>query len=220
MILFDEDNMPKKIGELTEHLREKEELLRQEIEKRKAAEEALRTTKEKFKQVMKEMPVILFATDEDGSIIFYNREFTRISGYTAREIVGTPKTLRLLFPDDNSTKQDENELLREWKFRSKDGSEKIVAWSNIFRSFPILGWKTWKVGVDITELKNTIDKVKTLSGLLPICANCKNIRDDKGYWNQIEAYIRDHSEAEFSHSICPKCAKNLYPDFDIYDNED
>lgn len=56
-------------------------------------------------------------------------------------------------------------------------------------------------------------KVKTLSGMLPICSSCKNIRDDKGYWSQIEAYIRDHSEAEFSHSVCPECAKQLYPEF-------
>ena len=63
------------------------------------------------------------------------------------------------------------------------------------------------------ELQESLDKVKVLSGLLPICASCKKIRDDKGYWNQIESYIRDHSEAEFSHSICPKCAKELYPDF-------
>lgn len=56
-------------------------------------------------------------------------------------------------------------------------------------------------------------KVKTLSGMLPICSSCKNIRDDKGYWSQIEAYIRDHSEAEFSHSVCPECAKRLYPEF-------
>ena len=63
------------------------------------------------------------------------------------------------------------------------------------------------------NLQKALAKVKTLSGLLPICANCKKIRDDKGYWNQIEAYIRDHSEADFSHSICPECAKNLYPEF-------
>jgi len=63
------------------------------------------------------------------------------------------------------------------------------------------------------NLQDALAEVKRLSGLLPICANCKNIRDDKGYWNQIEAYIRDHSEADFSHSICPECAKNLYPEF-------
>jgi hypothetical protein len=65
----------------------------------------------------------------------------------------------------------------------------------------------------ILELQKTIFQVKTLSGLLPICASCKKIRDDKGYWNQIESYIREHSEAEFSHSMCPDCARRLYPEF-------
>ena len=63
----------------------------------------------------------------------------------------------------------------------------------------------------IEELQDALSKIKTLGGLLPICSACKKIRDDKGYWNQIEAFIRDHTEAEFSHSICPKCAKRLYP---------
>ena len=69
----------------------------------------------------------------------------------------------------------------------------------------------------INELQKALTQVKTLSGLLPICANCKKIRDDKGYWKQIESYIRDHSEADFSHSICPECAKKLYPDLKIYE---
>jgi len=64
----------------------------------------------------------------------------------------------------------------------------------------------------IGELQEALAEVKTLSGLLPICASCKSIRDDQGYWQQIEAYIRDHSEAEFSHSVCPECAKKLYPE--------
>lgn len=62
-------------------------------------------------------------------------------------------------------------------------------------------------------------KIKQLSGLLPICMHCKKIRDDKGYWNQIETYIRDHSQAEFSHSICRECAEKYHPDMDLYDNE-
>ena len=65
------------------------------------------------------------------------------------------------------------------------------------------------------ELQEALAKIKTLSGLLPICASCKKIRDDKGYWNRIETYISDHSEAEFSHSICPECTKKLYPE--LYD---
>jgi PAS domain S-box-containing protein len=63
------------------------------------------------------------------------------------------------------------------------------------------------------KLQLALCKVKLLSGMLPICASCKKIRDDKGYWNQIEEYIRDHSEAEFTHSMCEECAENLYPGF-------
>ena len=65
----------------------------------------------------------------------------------------------------------------------------------------------------IHQLQEALSKVKTLSGLLPICSSCKKIRDDKGYWNQIEDYIREHSPANFSHSICPECTKRLYPEF-------
>lgn len=69
------------------------------------------------------------------------------------------------------------------------------------------------------EKEKALQEVKILSGFLPICASCKKIRDDKGYWNQIESYIRDHSEAEFSHGICPDCAKKLYPDIDLYNDK-
>jgi hypothetical protein len=63
----------------------------------------------------------------------------------------------------------------------------------------------------IKDLQEALNSVKTLKGLLPICASCKKVRDDKGYWNQIEAYVSEHSEAEFSHGICPECAQKLYP---------
>lgn len=63
----------------------------------------------------------------------------------------------------------------------------------------------------IVELKEALNKIKTLSGLLPICMDCKKIRNDEGYWEQIEVYIRDRSEADFSHSICPECMKKRYP---------
>ena len=63
------------------------------------------------------------------------------------------------------------------------------------------------------RLQEAIAKVKALSGLLPICASCKKIRDDRGYWNQIESYIREHSEADFTHGICPDCIERLYPGF-------
>lgn len=65
----------------------------------------------------------------------------------------------------------------------------------------------------LRELQEALAHVKTLSGLLPICSHCKKIRDDHGYWTQIEAYLHEHSEAEFSHGLCPDCVTILYPDF-------
>ncbi|MBN2808791.1 MAG: cache domain-containing protein [Deltaproteobacteria bacterium] len=63
------------------------------------------------------------------------------------------------------------------------------------------------------QLEKALKEVKTLSGFLPICASCKKIRDDQGYWNKLEHYISKHSEAVFSHGICPDCAQKLYPEF-------
>ena len=70
------------------------------------------------------------------------------------------------------------------------------------------------------QLSEALEKVKTLRGLLPICSSCKKIRDDKGYWSEVEVYVRDHSDARFSHGICPDCVKELYPDMydKIYSN--
>jgi phosphoserine phosphatase RsbU/P len=64
----------------------------------------------------------------------------------------------------------------------------------------------------VEELHQALDQIKTLRGIVPICANCKSIRDDQGYWSQVEVYVRDHTEAEFTHGICPVCIKKLYPE--------
>jgi len=66
----------------------------------------------------------------------------------------------------------------------------------------------------IRELQRALTQVKTLSGMLPICSGCKKIRDDLGYWNRIETYISEHSEAQFSHGICPDCAKKYFPGYE------
>ncbi|BBO86240.1 hypothetical protein DSCO28_68060 [Desulfosarcina ovata subsp. sediminis] len=65
----------------------------------------------------------------------------------------------------------------------------------------------------IKELQDALSNIKVLRGLLPICANCKKVRDDEGYWHDVAVYIRNHSEADFSHGICPECMKKLYPEF-------
>ena len=77
-----------------------------------------------------------------------------------------------------------------------------------------------KVDERTRHLQDALEEVKTLSGLLPICSYCKKIRDDKGYWNQIESYISEKSDAEFSHSICQECAKEHYPDMDLYGDDE
>jgi len=64
-----------------------------------------------------------------------------------------------------------------------------------------------------TDLQKAIEEVKQLRGFLPICSSCKSIRDDQGYWERIETYISNHSEATFTHGICPDCATKLYPEF-------
>jgi len=70
----------------------------------------------------------------------------------------------------------------------------------------------------IQKLKNAISEVKTLRGLLPICSHCKNIRDVEGYWKRLESYIQEHSDAQFSHGICPECAEKYYPEMNLYDD--
>ncbi|MCC7429971.1 hypothetical protein IT568_03920 [bacterium] len=70
-----------------------------------------------------------------------------------------------------------------------------------------------KLFISNEKLQETLKEVKRLSGLLPICSCCKKIRNDEGYWNEIETYISQHSEAQFSHGICPQCIQKLYPEF-------
>lgn len=65
----------------------------------------------------------------------------------------------------------------------------------------------------ILALNEALDQIKTLRGIVPICSSCKKIRDDQGYWNQVDVYVHEHTEAEFSHGICPDCMLRLYPDF-------
>ena len=72
----------------------------------------------------------------------------------------------------------------------------------------MLFWlRRWK------DLKKAYSEIKQLRGIIPICSSCKKIRDDSGYWHQVEEYISEHSDAMFSHGICPECSKKLYPDF-------
>jgi len=69
-----------------------------------------------------------------------------------------------------------------------------------------------RLAVQVRELSQALDHIRTLQGILPICSFCKKIRDDQGYWNQVEAYLSRHTDARFSHSVCPECVQKHYPE--------
>jgi PAS domain S-box-containing protein len=177
----------------------------------------------------------IFGQNMEGIITTWNSGAARLYGYTAAEAIGQPALL--IVPP--SLQQDATELWQ--KLRRGESVETVetmrvrkegtpvnvcVTMSAIRDSEGrILGASS--IAYDITErkkveaertnliahLNETLSKVKTLSGLLPICASCKKIRDDHGYWQKLETFVREHSGAEFSHSICPDCMKVLYPEF-------
>lgn len=93
----------------------------------------------------------------------------------------------------------------------------ILSASIIMLLFLFLSLRLRKLNLDlkktVSRLQEALEKIKTLHGILPICSSCKKIRDDSGYWNQIEDYIKNNSEAEFTHGICPECLKKLYPEY-------
>jgi two-component system cell cycle sensor histidine kinase/response regulator CckA len=122
------------------------------------ADEALRESEERLRLVVQNMPVMLDALDADNNFVVWNRECERVTGYSAAEIVGNPQALELLYPDTAYLQRllaewgERGSTFRDWemKLTSKDGDVKTVAWSNISEQFPIPGWATWSVGVDVT----------------------------------------------------------------------
>jgi len=175
---------------------------------------------------------VIYLMDQDGRIIEVNERAGELYGYSREELLGmTGSGLRphegiASFVQNLREVEEAGRLVFEAIHQKKDGSRFPV---EISARLIKVDKKRFFQGVirDITErkelekerekiisdLQDALSKVKALSGLLPICASCKKIRDDKGYWNQIESYIRDHSEADFSHGLCPDCLQKLYPEF-------
>jgi len=175
----------------------------------------------------------IIITDLNGAITFANQSFCKMfdnsndnmMGMNAADLFST-KEVRT-FSDVLAIVDIGKDDTQEFVVKSKEGRSFVVevSASNVTSSSgELVGrmasfidiTKRKEIEADreklINKLQDALNKIKTLRGIIPICASCKKIRDDKGYWNQIEIYIRDHSEADFSHGICPECAEKLYPE--------
>ncbi len=178
----------------------------------------------------------LIITDLDGTIKYVNPSFCNIFNYTYDEILETNAADLFLtkeirnFSDVLTIIDISRDTTEEFIVKTSEDNNLIVevSASNVFsNSGQLVGrmasfndiTKKKELEIDreklILKLQDALEKIKTLRGIIPICASCKKIRDDKGYWNQIEIYIKEHAEVDFSHGICPECVKKLYPDFKI-----
>ena len=217
-----------------QELEEKVEELEKEAVERRRVEDALRENEVRLKAVLDTVQAGIVVIDpENHTIVGVNAAAGKMFGAPREQILGSV-CHKYICPAEKGEcpitdlEQDldnaERELLtangRRVPILKTVVSVSLAGRKHLLESF-----------LDITErkraeeereqligqLQEALADVKTLSGLLPLCSSCKRIRDDQGYWQQIEAYIRDHSEAEFSHSVCPECAKKLYPE--VFDKE-
>jgi len=206
-----------------------------DITERKRAEEALR----KLSRAVEQSPASIVITDTTGAIEYVNPKFVQLTGYSFEEAVGkNPRILKSGETTAQEYTQLWNIITSKGEWRGEFHNLKKsgeLYWESAVIS-PITdqhGTITHFLAVkeDITERKQAeemlqktteereklikelqaaLDSIKTLQGLIPICANCKKIRDDNGYWNQVEKYITQHTNAVFTHGICPDCARKLY----------
>jgi len=206
--------------------------------KRLEKEDAARKESEtKFRSVAQSAKDAIITADKGGKITFCNTAAYKMFGHREDELIG--QSVSILMPQRFKSAHEKGmaKVVATGKSRLINETIELFGITKAGSEFPVeLSLSAWISGDDpfytgiirniserkqhekerdalIDNLKKSLTKVRKLSGLLPICASCKKIRDDKGYWNQIEAYIRDHSEAEFSHGICPECSEKLYPEY-------
>jgi len=189
----------------------------------------------KLSRAVEQSPASVVMTDVRGVIDYVNPKFCEVTGYTAGEVCG--QNVRML-KSGQMPPETYRELWttifagREWRgefHNKKKSGESYWEFASISPIKNEAGFVTHFVAVkeDITgrkrieaerekligELQEALARIKTLSGLLPICAWCKKIRDDKGYWKDVETFVSTHSEAQFSHGICPACETGHFPEF-------
>ncbi len=208
-----------------------------DITERKLIETSIKESETKFRSVAESAKDAIITADRHGKIAFCNSAAYKMFGYSADGLIGQPISILMPKRFRAAHEQGMAEVVTSGKSRLVDETVELFGITEEGNEFPVeLSLSTWQSGDEtfytgmirniskrkqyenernalIEKLRKSLAEVKKLSGLLPICASCKKIRDDKGYWNQIEEYIRDRSEAEFSHGICPECSQKLYPEF-------
>lgn len=202
-----------------------------EITQRKRAEEALRESEETFRSLFDEHAAVKLIIDPNtGAIINANKAAATFYGWSRETLMQMNiRQINTLPPGEVKERMNEardgRQTLFEFQHRLCDGSIRDV---EVFSSRITMHGHVHSIIHDITErrraekerekliteLQEALASVKTLKGLLPICAWCKKIRDDEGYWNKLEAYLGRHSEVSFSHGICPDCAKEVQEHLD------
>ncbi len=222
------DHLEEVILERTRELRQANIRLKIEIDVRRKAEEASR----QLAAIVEGSDDAIISETLDGVVTSWNKAAEILYGYTAADAIGQQSKSLHIPPDHLDEIPDLLERIgrgerifhHEATYRSKDGHDigvsltispirdnagTIIGVSTIARDISERERVRKEREKLIAELQEALVKVKALKGLLPICAWCKKIRNDQGYWQQIEAYIRDHSEADFSHGICPECAHKV-----------
>ncbi|MGH7167643.1 MAG: PAS domain S-box protein [Nitrospiraceae bacterium] len=185
---------------------------------RQRADTALRRKEEELTDFFENAVEALNRSGPDGRILWANKAELDLLGCTLEEYIGHHVT-EFHVDKDLAEKMLERlargETLESYesRLRCKDGRIKhVLIDANVL----------WEKGKfvhtrsftrDITALREAQEKIKVLRGLLPICSSCNKVRDDNGYWNRIEVYITERSEAEFSHGVCPDCSRKLYPQY-------
>ncbi|MGD1045430.1 MAG: two-component regulator propeller domain-containing protein [Bacteroidota bacterium] len=209
-----------------------------DITSRKEFEEALHESEERFRVIAEQTGQLVYDFQLETGSIHWSGAVQEVTGYTHEELQNLTISdwQKNIHPEDYNSvlsllaeaRKASKQYLIEYRLRCKDGTFIHVEDQGVFLKNELktpqrmLGAianiterKTASIERErlITELQNAIADIKVLSGLVPICSNCKKIRDDKGYWTQLEGYIQAHTEAKFSHGVCPECMKKLYPNF-------
>jgi PAS domain S-box-containing protein len=186
-----------------------------------------------FKGILDSLPHIIFETDTDGNLLYLNQKGIECLGYSdEQEYLGKSLYTHVREKKEKSIK-DINKALRKEQtahmtveITGKEGTrfpasliatpvieeDTVTRIRGVIQDITLMTASQKERERLILNLQKALENIKTLKGLLPICAHCKRILDARGKWHPLEDYIREHTEAEFSHSLCPECIHSLYPD--------